>query len=122
MTQQFPCHQLDQRFPKLRIRENRLLLFLILIATVPLIIGTFPFALYVSLAGGSLRIPMGIWGLGIKRVHRSRPGQGTTFVLKHRWFFGPSIGPIMQDRGYESTISIDYPLLPVMVDTYKRRP
>ena len=110
-----------QRFLILRPRESRLHLFLILIATVPLIIGTFPFALYVTLAGGSVSIPLLICGLSIDRVHRRRPGQGTTFVIKHRRFFGGNIGPILEDRGYDHIGSMDYPLLPVSVEFYRRR-
>ena len=97
-----------------------LVLFLILI-TVPLFVGVLPIAHYVSIAGGSVSIPMGFGGLGIYRVHRSRPGQPTIFVLRPRRFFGRSIGPDLDDRGYEDIVSMDYPLLPVFVDICKRR-
>ena len=103
-----------QKLPKLQIAG-------LLLLSVVLIVGTLPIALYVSIAGGYVSIPMGFGGLGIFRVHRSRPGQGTTFVLKHRRFFGRSIGPFLEDHGYENTISMDYPLLPVIVDIYKRK-
>ena len=96
----------------------------LLLLTVLLVIGVLPIALYVSIAGGSVSIPMGFGGLGIYRVHRSRPGQPTIFVLRPRRFFGQSIGPDLDDRGYENTGSMDYPLLPVSVEIYRgeRRP
>ena len=87
-----------------------------------MIIGAFPFALYVSLAGGSVSIPMGLCGLDICRMHKRKPGQGTTFVLKTSRFFGRHLGPILDERGYEHTATMDYPLLPAAVDIYKRRP
>ena len=107
----------------MRSRDTGLVLFLILI-TVPLFVGVLPIALYVSIAGGSVSIPMGFGGLGIYRVHRSRPGQPTIFVLRPRRLFGRSIGPDLDDRGYENTGSMDYPLLPVSVEIYRgeRRP
>ena len=112
------------RFPRLRSRDTGLVLFLILI-TVPLFVGVLPIAHYVSIAGGSVSIPMGFGGLGIYRVHRSRPGQPTIFVLRPRRFFGPKHRPGPgNDRGYENTGSMDYPLLPVSVEIYRgeRRP
>ena len=95
-----------------------LALFLILI-TVPLIVGVLPIALYVSIAGGSVSIPMGFGGLGIFRVHRSRPGQGTTFIIRHRKLFGGSIGPDLNDLGYQHFATMDYPLLPAGMDIYR---
>ena len=93
----------------------------LLLLTVLLVIGTFPIALYVSIAGGSVSIPMVFYGLRINRVHRSRPGQPTTFIIRHRKLFGGSIGPDLDDRGYEDIASMDYPLLPAGVDIYRRK-
>ena len=92
----------------------------LLLLTVLLVIGVLPIALYVSIAGGSVSIPMVFYGLRINRVHRSRPGQPTTFIIRHRNLFGGSIGPDLDDRGYEDIASMDYPLLPAGVDIYRR--
>ena len=96
----------------------------LLLLTVLLVIGLLPIALYVSIAGGSVSIPIVFYGLRINRVHRSRPGQPTTFIIRHRKLFGGSIGPDLDDRGYENIDSMDYPLLPVSVEIYRgeRRP
>ena len=42
----------------------------LLLLTVLLVIGTLPIALYVSIAGGSVSIPMVFYGLRLNRVHR----------------------------------------------------
>ena len=105
-------HQVVQRFPSLQIAG-------LLLLTVLLVI-LLPIALYVSIAGGSVSIPMVFYGLRINRVHRSRPGQPTTFIIRHRKLFGGSIGPDLDDRGYENIGSMDYPLLPAGVDIYRR--
>ena len=106
-------HQVVRRFPSLQIAG-------LLLLTVLLVIGVLPIALYVSIAGGSVSIPMVFYGLRINRVHRSRPGQPTTFIIRHRKIFGGSIGPDLDDRGYEDIASMDYPLLPAGVDIYRR--
>lgn len=94
----------------------------LLLLTVVLVVGLAPIAVYISIAGGSVSIPMGLWGLDICRRYKSRPGQGTRFILKPRRFFGRSIGPDLHDRGYEHIATMDYPLLPAGVDMYKRSP
>ena len=94
----------------------------LLLLTVVLVVGLAPIAVYISIAGGSASIPLVRWGLDISRMYKRRPGQGTTFVLKHRRFFRRKLGPILEDRGYEHIVTMDYPLIPVMVHLYKRRP
>ena len=93
----------------------------LLLLTVVLVVGLAPIAVYISIAGGSVSIPMGLWGLDIRRMHKRSPGQGTTFVIKHRRFFGRNIGPDLHDRGYDHIGSMDYPLFPVSVEFYRRR-
>ena len=97
-----------------------LVLFLILI-TVPLFVGVLPIAHYVSIAGGSVSIPMGFGGLEICRIYEIKPGQLIILRTRPRRLFGQSIGPDLDDRGYEDIVSMDYPLLPVFVDICKRR-
>lgn len=103
-----------QKLPKLQITG-------LLLLTVVLVVGLAPIAVYVSLAGGSVSIPMGLWGLEICRRYKSKPGQGTTYVIKHKRFFGRKLGPELHDRGYEQIATMDYPLLPAGVDMYKRK-
>ena len=96
----------------------------LLLLTVLLVIGLLPIALYVSIAGGSVSIPMGFGGLEICRIYEIKPGQLIILRTRPRRFFGQSIGPDLDDRGYENTGSMDYPLLPVSVEIYRgeRRP
>ena len=103
-----------EKLPKLQIAG-------LLLLTVVLVVGLAPIAVYISIAGGSVNIPMLIWGLSIHRVHRRLPGGGTVFVLKRRRFWGRNIGPYLNDLGYESWGSMDYPLLPVSVEMYRRK-
>ena len=46
--------------------------------------------------------------------------QKKSLRIRHRKLFGGSIGPDLDDRGYENIGSMDYPLLPVSVDIYRR--
>ena len=50
--------------------------------------------------------------------------QKKSLRIRHRKLFGRSIGPDLDDRGYENIGSMDYPLLPVSVEIYRgeRRP
>ena len=96
----------------------------LLLLTVLLVIGVLPIALYVSIAGGSVSIPMGFGGLEICRIYEIKPGQLIILRTRPRRLFGQSIGPDLDDRGYENIGSMDYPLLPVSVEIYRgeRRP
>ena len=102
-----------QKLPKLQIAG-------LLLLTVVLVVGLAPIALYISIAGGSVSIPMGLWGLEICRRYKGKPGQWTTYLIKHRRFFRRSIGPNLHDRDYEHIATMDYPLLPAGVDMYRR--
>ena len=96
----------------------------LVLLTVLLVIGVFPIALYVGVAGGYVSIPMVFWGLEICRTYEIKPGQLIILRTRPRRLFGQSIGPDLDDRGYENTGSMDYPLLPVSVEIYRgeRRP
>ena len=93
----------------------------LLLLTVLLVIGTFPIALYVSIAGGFVSIPIVFWGLEICRTYEIELGQLIILRTRPRRFFGGSIGPDLDDRGYENIASMDYPLLPVSVEIYNRK-
>ena len=69
---------------------------------------------------GSVSIPMGFGGLENLSTYEIKPGQKIIFRIRHRKLFGGSIGPDLDDRGYEDIASMDYPLLPAGVDIYRR--
>ena len=93
----------------------------LVLLTVLLVIGVFPIALYVGVAGGYVSIPMVFWGLEICRTYEIKPSQLIILRTRPRRLFGQSIGPDLDDRGYEHFATMDYPLLPAGVHFYRRK-
>ena len=90
----------------------------LILIILPLYIGTIPIALYVSVAGGSVSVPLGHWGVEICRQHQG--GQYVEYTVRKGQVFGLAVGPDMDDRGCENTLTADYPLLPISINFYKR--
>lgn len=97
--------------------EGDLLIRLVLII-LPLYIGTLPIALYISFAGGSVSVPLGHWGLEIHRLHQG--GRYVEYTIRKGQVFGLAVGPDLDARGYENTLTADYPLLPLSIKFYRR--
>ena len=111
-------------------QANRHLVGLIF-TTMVLVIGVSSVAVYVSMAGGTVNVPAGLYGFSISRFHEG----GSYVVIRHgdtfeatyiidddQWVkFGKVIGPMFAYPDYEpATIAFEYPLLPVFVDIYRR--
>ena len=49
-----------------------------------------------------------------------RAGQYVEYTVRKGQVFGLAVGPDKDDRGYENTLTADYPLLPISINFYKR--
>ena len=99
--------------------------------TVSFVLAVSSVGLYVSMTGDTVNVPAGLYGFSANRSHDGpsyfilgREGSfATVYHTGDGWATSEAvIGPgFLLNPHYElATISIEYPLLPVMVDIYKR--
>ena len=80
------------------------------ITTVALVAAVLSVGLYVSMAGGTVNIPAGLYSISASRIYYGP----SHFTKKPALYIGPSF--LCSSR---SVIPFEYPFLPVKVEIYK---